>query len=178
MWCCGVLLHWFTQGFGCSAPHSCHMPPVCARLNLLSPAFNLQPTSGLTLTQLQHQPQHPQHPRTSSTPPSNTTPSHNLTHPPQGFPDCHVFVSNPNSWLEELDAASGSDPWRERAKKSLELRYQQIGNAVAPPMAKALGRCLLLALAGKSPRGQAVIDVPDPELCQVGGWSGAWCSVA
>jgi hypothetical protein len=43
----------------------------------------------------------------------------------------------------------------------------QIGNAVAPPMAKALGRCLLLALEGKSPPGAAVVAAPDPELAQV-----------
>jgi hypothetical protein len=45
----------------------------------------------------------------------------------------------------------------------------QIGNAVAPPMAKGLGRCLLLALEGRSPAGAAVVSVPDPELLEVGG---------
>jgi hypothetical protein len=38
-----------------------------------------------------------------------------------------------------------------------------MGNAVAPPMAAALGRCLLLAAAGAAPVGRAVIAAPDPE---------------
>ena len=39
----------------------------------------------------------------------------------------------------------------------------QMGNAVAPPVASALGRCLALAVQTKSPVAQAVICVPDPE---------------
>lgn len=35
----------------------------------------------------------------------------------------------------------------------------QIGNAVAPPMAAALGRCLLLAAAKKAPVAEPVIYV-------------------
>jgi hypothetical protein len=35
----------------------------------------------------------------------------------------------------------------------------QIGNAVAPPMAAALGRCLLLAAAKKTPVAEPVIPV-------------------
>lgn len=31
-------------------------------------------------------------------------------------------------------------------------------------MASALGRCLLLAAAGRAPPGMAVVAVPDPEL--------------
>lgn len=38
-----------------------------------------------------------------------------------------------------------------------------MGNAVAPPVAAALGRCLLLAAAGAAPPGAAVIAAPDPE---------------
>jgi hypothetical protein len=38
-----------------------------------------------------------------------------------------------------------------------------MGNAVAPPLAAALGRCLLLAGAGAAPIGRAVIAAPDPE---------------
>ena len=39
----------------------------------------------------------------------------------------------------------------------------QMGNAVAPPVAAALGRCLLLAAAGAAPVGAAVVSVPDEE---------------
>lgn len=39
----------------------------------------------------------------------------------------------------------------------------QMGNAVAPPVAAGLGRCLLLAAAGAAPVGAAVIAAPDPE---------------
>ena len=38
-----------------------------------------------------------------------------------------------------------------------------MGNAVAPPVAAALGRCLLLAAAGAAPPGHAVVAVPDAE---------------
>ena len=37
----------------------------------------------------------------------------------------------------------------------------QVGNAVAPPVAAALGRCLLKAAVGTSPVGEPVISVPD-----------------
>lgn len=37
----------------------------------------------------------------------------------------------------------------------------QIGNAVAPPMAAALGRCLLLAAAKKAPVAEPVIPVSE-----------------
>lgn len=38
----------------------------------------------------------------------------------------------------------------------------QMGNAVSPVVAGALGRCLAKAAAATSPPGQAVIPVPDP----------------
>jgi hypothetical protein len=37
----------------------------------------------------------------------------------------------------------------------------QIGNAVAPPMAAALGRCLLLAAAKKAPVAEPLIYVSE-----------------
>ena len=39
--------------------------------------------------------------------------------------------------------------------------HGQVGNAVSPAVAAALGRCLLLAAVGESPVGEAVINVPD-----------------
>lgn len=37
-----------------------------------------------------------------------------------------------------------------------------MGNAVSPPLAAALGRCLALAAVNRAPYGQAVVSVPDP----------------
>lgn len=37
-----------------------------------------------------------------------------------------------------------------------------MGNAVSPPLAAALGRCLALAAVSRAPYGQAVVSVPDP----------------
>lgn len=50
----------------------------------------------------------------------------------------------------------------------------QVGNAVAPPMAAALGRCLLVAITatlrgeGSPPVDQPVISTPDPDIEEVG----------
>jgi len=48
-------------------------------------------------------------------------------------------------------------------------RYQQMGNAVSPCVAAALGRCLLLAAVAEAPADvdHAVLAVPDPEILQV-----------
>lgn len=48
-------------------------------------------------------------------------------------------------------------------------RYQQIGNAVSPCVASALGRCLALAAAGvvTPDLDHAVVPVPDPQLIKV-----------
>jgi len=43
------------------------------------------------------------------------------------------------------------------------VRCEQIGNAVAPPLAAALGRCLLLACEEAAPVAEGVVAVPDPE---------------
>ncbi|KAA6418346.1 MAG: hypothetical protein FRX49_11711, partial [Trebouxia sp. A1-2] len=51
---------------------------------------------------------------------------------------------------------------------TLDDRYQQMGNAVSPCVASALGRCLLLAAVAEAPPDvdHAVVAVPDPELLQ------------
>lgn len=48
-------------------------------------------------------------------------------------------------------------------------RYQQIGNAVSPCVASALGRCLALAAVGAvaPDLDHAVVPVPDPQLIKV-----------
>lgn len=48
-------------------------------------------------------------------------------------------------------------------------RYQQMGNAVSPCVASALGRCLALAAAGAvaPDLDHAVVPVPDPQLIKV-----------
>ncbi|KIY93940.1 DNA (cytosine-5)-methyltransferase CMT3 [Monoraphidium neglectum] len=69
----------------------------------------------------------------------------------QGFPDYYVLVG-----LEEGGGHGVST-------SSLQQRYLQMGNAVAPPVAAALGRCLLLAAAGAAPAGAAVVAVADED---------------
>ncbi|WIA09890.1 hypothetical protein OEZ85_010104 [Tetradesmus obliquus] len=68
----------------------------------------------------------------------------------QGFPAYHVFAALPSS---------GS---RKPAASLVNQRYDQVGNAVSPLMAAALGRCFLAAAAGRAPPGQAVLRLPDP----------------
>jgi len=50
-------------------------------------------------------------------------------------------------------------------------RYQQMGNAVCPMVASALGRCLALAALGEGPASvdEAVVAVPDLEYLRVSG---------
>ena len=52
---------------------------------------------------------------------------------------------------------------------SLDFRYQQMGNAVCPMVASALGRCLALAVVAAAPDSleQAVVSVPDPTFVKV-----------
>lgn len=77
----------------------------------------------------------------------------------QGFPDYFTFVglggpgnSKNSSWVRH---------------NSLGIRYQQLGNAVSPLVADALGRCLAQAAVGKAPVGAFVISTPSPELDRV-----------
>lgn len=73
----------------------------------------------------------------------------------QGFPDYWVLV--------------GLSSGQRISTGSVPARYTQVGNAVAPPMARKLGLCLLTALLkpfeyeGTS-SGTPVIRVPDPEM--------------
>jgi hypothetical protein len=75
----------------------------------------------------------------------------------QGFPDYFVLagISHP-----------GQDTWVRN--KCLTERYQQMGNAVSPLVADAMGRCLALAARGLCPPGDFVLAVPSPEYEQVG----------
>ena len=50
---------------------------------------------------------------------------------------------------------------------AIVVRYQQLGNAVCPLVAAALGRCLAKAAVGASPHGAAVIPVRDEHMEQV-----------
>jgi DNA (cytosine-5)-methyltransferase 1 len=50
---------------------------------------------------------------------------------------------------------------------------QQMGNAVSPQVAAALGRCLALAALHDSPPGQMLIAVPDLDYDAVG-WMAGW----
>ena len=50
--------------------------------------------------------------------------------------------------------------------------YVQMGNAVCPQVAAALGRCLALAAVGGVPAGQAVVDERDQAYDQVRAWLG------
>ena len=74
----------------------------------------------------------------------------------QGFPDYFTFVGHggdkASSWVRN---------------DSVTHRYQQLGNAVCPLVAEALGRCLALAAAGKAPSGVFVVSVPNEEYDEV-----------
>ena len=80
----------------------------------------------------------------------------------QGFPDYFTFVGHggdkASSWVRN---------------DSVTHRYQQLGNAVCPLVAEALGRCLALAAAGKAPSGAFVVSVPNEEYDECGSisWS-------
>lgn len=95
-----------------------------------------------------------------------------LTHCVKGFPDYYVFVGT-----ERKDA-------KKRTLSRLNCidnRYKQIGNAVAPPVAAALGknsihkpyltspsgRCLLLAASGELERDEDVIKTLDKKMVNV-----------
>lgn len=71
----------------------------------------------------------------------------------QGFPDYWALVG-------KCSASKGYSKhfWGATA------RYLQMGNAVAPPVASALGRCLVLAAGKEAPDRVPVVCVPDPEL--------------
>lgn len=70
----------------------------------------------------------------------------------QGFPDYHVLCGA---------VPAGSKRWVRNP--GIKQRYQQMGNAVSPALAAALGRCLALAAVGKSPVGEPVISAPCKE---------------
>ena len=74
----------------------------------------------------------------------------------QGFPDYFTFVGHggdkASSWVRN---------------DSVTHRYQQLGNAVCPLVAEALGRCLALAAAGKAPSDAFVVSVPNEEYDEV-----------
>ncbi|CAD7697402.1 unnamed protein product [Ostreobium quekettii] len=76
----------------------------------------------------------------------------------QGFPDYYTLVGThgSNSKLKSL-----SRP------EYIESRYCQIGNAVAPPVAAAMGRCLTLAASGEADPMRPVVAVPDQEMEKV-----------
>ncbi len=74
----------------------------------------------------------------------------------QGFPDYFVLAGISNQ---------GQDTWVRN--KCLTERYQQMGNAVCPLVADALGRCLALAARGKCPPSEFVLSVPSAEYEQV-----------
>eukprot|EP00210_Caulerpa_lentillifera_P002810 g2684.t1 len=76
----------------------------------------------------------------------------------QGFPDYYVFVGT------ERDDAKKRTLSR---LNCIDNRYKQIGNAVAPPVAAALGRCLLLAASAKLEQENDVIRTLDQEMVKV-----------
>ncbi|GAX80751.1 hypothetical protein CEUSTIGMA_g8186.t1 [Chlamydomonas eustigma] len=73
----------------------------------------------------------------------------------QGFPDYWVLV--------------GLSTGQRISSGSVPARYTQIGNAVAPPMARKLGLCILTSLMGPfraygTKEDEAIIAVRDPEM--------------
>ena len=57
-------------------------------------------------------------------------------------------------------------------------RYTQVGNAVCPQVASALGRCLAKAAVGAVPAGCAVMDLRDPAYEEVSSPLLPWSCVA
>lgn len=57
--------------------------------------------------------------------------------------------------------SKGANSWVRN--NSLTARYQQLGNAVCPLVADALGRCLALAALGQAPVDSFVVTVPGKE---------------
>ena len=76
----------------------------------------------------------------------------------QGFPDYYVFVGT------EKEGGKKRSLTR---LKCAENRYKQIGNAVAPPVAAALGRCLILAASGQLDTPDHVIRTVDEDMIEV-----------
>eukprot|EP00891_Asterochloris_glomerata_P003939 jgi/Astpho2/3939/fgenesh1_pg.00063_%23_13_t len=76
----------------------------------------------------------------------------------QGFPDYHVLVG--------VTSGDNKKTWVRHA--SLKDRYQQIGNAVSPLVAAALGRGLLVAARREAPTAveDTVQYLPSPELAE------------
>ena len=85
--------------------------------------------------------------------------------------DCYV------QWFQQIDdAVCKVCKAMHCMTDSHEYRYQQIGNAVSPCVASALGRCLALAATREiAPEGtgmlgdlnHAVVAVPDPAVVKV-----------
>ncbi|PSC69902.1 BTB POZ and MATH domain-containing 2-like isoform A [Micractinium conductrix] len=75
----------------------------------------------------------------------------------QGFPDYHVLLAKPKTGPQS----------RFIRNTDLTQRYQQMGNAVSPQVAGSLGRCLALAVLHRSPPGEMLLQVPDPEYEQL-----------
>ncbi|EFN55234.1 hypothetical protein CHLNCDRAFT_52630 [Chlorella variabilis] len=73
---------------------------------------------------------------------------HNL----KGFPDYHVLLAKPKLSTKRF-----------AGNPNIKQRFQQMGNAVSPQVAAALGRCLALAAVHASPPEEMLIAVPDPE---------------
>ena len=71
----------------------------------------------------------------------------------QGFPDYHVLCG-------KVPVGRSKQRWVRNV--GIKQRYQQMGNAVSPAVAGALGRCLALAALGESPAGEPILAVPDP----------------
>lgn len=58
-------------------------------------------------------------------------------------------------------------PWDWTDAEPAPSPATQMGNAVSPVVAVALGRCLAKAAAARSPAGEPVIEVVDPVLTAV-----------
>ncbi|PRW44284.1 DNA (cytosine-5)-methyltransferase CMT1 isoform A [Chlorella sorokiniana] len=80
----------------------------------------------------------------------------------QGFPDYHVLLARP---------PNAAKPKRFIRSAFYTQRYQQMGNAVCPQVASALGRCLALAALHETPQGAMLLSVPDPEYDEM---AAAW----
>ncbi len=88
----------------------------------------------------------------------------------QGFPDTHIFVGtvlgaehDPAQFGKKLKKKFSS--WT--GSPSLVSRYSEVGNAVSPLVALALGSCMQLAMEGGCDPQKPVIWSPNTQYLQV-----------